>query len=54
MQWSDTVDVATGLLQYRLRNFTSEEEVLENDYVVTHQGHCGACSSLQDLGVYMS
>ncbi len=54
MQWAETVDEATGKLQYRLANFTTERDVEEAGFEVTHAGHCGACSSLQDLGVYMA
>ncbi len=53
MQWSNTVDRATGLYKYRLSNFTTEEEAAEAGYEITHEDHCGACSSLQDLGVYL-
>ncbi len=53
MQWSGITDPVTGLQKYRLANFLTEEDVEEAGYEVTHQGHCGACSSLQDLGVYM-
>ena len=35
------------------RNFTNIEESDAEGYTVTHAGHCGACSTLQDLGVYI-
>jgi len=54
MQWADSTDAVTGLKQYRLKDFDSQEEALEANYEVTHLGHCGSCSSLQDLGVYLS
>lgn len=39
---------------YRLRTYAgSYEEALEEGHSVTHAGPCGACSSLQDLAVYM-
>jgi len=54
MQWSPTlVDPATGHKMYSLANFSRGEEALEAGYTVTHKGHCGACSTLQDLGVYI-
>jgi len=53
MQWSDEVDPSTGLKRYRLANFGSEQEVLDAGFVITHQGQCASCSSLQDLGVYV-
>ncbi len=54
MQWQDTVDEATGELQYKLANFESETEAVEAGWNITHRGQCGACSILQDLGVYVS
>ena len=53
MQWSYPPDPATGLLPYRLANFSSKAEAAEAGYEVTHADHCGACSGLQDLGVYL-
>ena len=38
---------------YWLANFNSEAAAAEAGYSVTHAGHCGSCSSLQDLGVYL-
>ena len=35
------------------RNFTSLAECETEGFVVTHAGHCGSCSYLQDLGVYI-
>jgi len=52
MQWSQEQD-ENGLKKYHLRNFASETEALNNNYSITHKGHCAACSSLQDLGVYI-
>jgi len=38
---------------YRLATFASAAEAAELGYHVTHTGGCGACSTLQDLGVYL-
>ncbi|CAK73651.1 unnamed protein product (macronuclear) [Paramecium tetraurelia] len=38
---------------YQLKQFNSKEEAEENQFIVTHQGKCGACSTLQDLVVYL-
>jgi len=38
---------------YTLKEFPSKEKAEEANYTVTHQGRCGACSSLQDLAVYL-
>ena len=53
MRWSEERDPSTNHLLYQLANFTSKEESEEQGFTVTHAGHCGACSSLQDLGVYI-
>ena len=54
MQWQDEVQNATGKRMYKLANFESETEAVEAGWNVTHRGQCGACSILQDLGVYIS
>lgn len=54
MQWQDTVDPESGKKQYTLANFSTEAEAIEAGWNITHKGHCGSCSSLQDLGVYIS
>jgi hypothetical protein len=41
-------------INYHVRTFSSREEALKNHYQITHYGRCGACSSLQDLSIYMS
>lgn len=38
---------------YRLRTFASAQAAQEAGWTITHQYHCGACSSLQDLAVYI-
>ena len=35
------------LRKYSLRNFASEAAAANAGFVVTHKGHCGACSTLQ-------
>lgn len=54
MQWLDEIDDASGKRKYQLANFNSETEALEAGWNITHRGQCGACSILQDLGVYIS
>ena len=39
---------------YKLRHFHDRNTAMENGYTVTHQGRCGACSTTQDLAVYLS
>jgi hypothetical protein len=40
--------------QYRLANYDTESEAVADGAMVTHQGACGQCSSLQNLAVYMA
>ena len=53
MQWSSDTDPVIGKRKYRLRDFKSEEAAARDNFTVTHKGHCGSCSSIQDLGVYI-
>ena len=53
MQWSGNIDQTSGLQKYRLKNFATEAEASAANYSITHKGHCAACSTLQDLGVYI-
>jgi hypothetical protein len=39
--------------QYQLKSFASKAQALSSGYIVTHQFHCGACSSLKDLAMYL-
>ncbi|MFI0545653.1 MAG: hypothetical protein ACH34Y_01865 [Brachymonas sp.] len=39
--------------RYRLQTFASAQAALAAGWRITHQYHCGACSSLRDLGVYI-
>jgi hypothetical protein len=48
MKWSDTeVDTVSGKKKYHLKNFASEAAARTANYKITHNGHCGACSTLQ-------
>jgi hypothetical protein len=40
-------------IHYRLETFGSPEEAQRSGFHVTHTGGCGACSTLQDLAVYL-
>lgn len=39
--------------KYKLQTFQSKYQAWESGYQVTHQFHCGACSSLRDLAAYI-
>ena len=41
-------------INFHLKDFSSKEAAEAAGYTVTHQGPCGACSSTQDLAVYLS
>jgi len=38
---------------YTLSNFGSQDEALNEGYIITHQGKCGSCSTLFDLVAYL-
>ena len=40
-------------VRYRLRTFADRRSALVAGYIVTHSHHCGTCSSLRDLAVYL-
>jgi hypothetical protein len=40
-------------VHYRLETFATEAEGRQLGYAVTHLGACGACSTMQDLAVYL-
>ncbi len=40
-------------VRYRLRTFADRRSALDAGYLVTHRHHCGTCSSLRDLAVYL-
>lgn len=46
------IDNAAG--DYRLATFKSKSELEQEDYLITHYGACGTCSSMQDLQVYLN
>jgi hypothetical protein len=51
---ADDVCTSTGTSSYRLLNYPgTADEAVTAGLDVTHAGPCGACSSLQDLAVYM-
>ena len=39
---------------YRLQTFPDPESAHAAGYVITHRNHCGVCSSLRDLAVYLA
>ena len=41
-------------LNYTIKNFNDSNTAIQNGYIVTHQGRCGACSNLNDLAIYLS
>ena len=48
MQWIEhEAESVAGNKNYLLRNFTTEQEVIDAGFNITHKGHCGVCSSLQ-------
>ena len=40
--------------KYILKSFTSELEAASEGFKITHGSHCGTCSSLKDLAVYLA
>ena len=40
--------------EYELRTFSNSPEAIAAEYVVTHRYHCGTCSSLRNLAVYLT
>lgn len=47
------VDTGPQVRSYRLQTFLSERAALGAGGQITHRGSCGACSSFQDLSVYI-
>ena len=45
--------VSTKKDLYFMQTFDSEAAALKTNYIITHQGRCGACSNLKDLAVYL-
>ena len=54
IQWQAEMDESSGKRKYKLADFQSEASALAAGWNITHRGQCGACSILQDLGVYIS
>ena len=48
IQYKDTLNQT-----YIIKDFATKEEAEANNFIVTHQGQCGACSSTKDLAVYL-
>ena len=44
---------AEDMIHYVIATFDSEEAAEERGFIVTHKGHCGTCSTLQDLATYL-
>lgn len=40
-------------IDYELRTFADEQSALAEGYAITHRYHCGTCSSLHNLAVYL-
>ena len=47
------VKYAEDRIHYIIATFDSEEAAEESGFIVTHKGHCGTCSTLQDLATYL-
>ncbi|CAF1130014.1 unnamed protein product, partial [Brachionus calyciflorus] len=41
-------------IKYEIKNFDNSSIAIKNDFIITHQGRCGACSTLNDLAIYLS
>ncbi len=40
-------------VHYEIATFDDESAAEQSDFIVTHKGHCGTCSTLQDLATYL-
>jgi hypothetical protein len=47
------VKYAEDRIHYVIATFDSEDAAEESGFIVTHKGHCGTCSTLQDLATYL-
>lgn len=47
------VKYAEDMIHYVITTFDSEDAAEESGFIVTHKGHCGTCSTLQDLATYL-
>ena len=41
-------------IKYKLQTFESTSKALAAGHIPTHYNHCGACSTLKDLAIYMA
>jgi len=41
-------------IHYTIATFSDESAAEDAGFIVTHKGHCGTCSTLQDLATYLS
>ena len=48
------IKYADDIIHYVIATFDSEEAAEESGFIVTHKGHCGTCSTLQDLATYLN
>ena len=46
--------VDAGRVDYRLRTFGDRATAIRSGHIVTHRNHCGTCSPLRDLAVYLA
>lgn len=46
--------VDAARVDYRLNTFRDRETAMRAGHVITHRHHCGTCSSLRDLAVYLA
>lgn len=58
--WTPPPEASVCAIQYELDNthytlqtFANKEDALDAGFIVTHQGQCGTCSTLQDLATYL-
>ena len=47
------IKYADDRIHYVIATLDSEEAAEESGFIVTHKGHCGTCSTLQDLAAYL-
>ena len=63
LQWysslsSNTEVCAVGFadstrISYQLRTFPDPNSAVKTNFIITHRHHCGTCSSLHDLAIYL-
>ena len=41
-------------INYKLKSFSTRKAAEKAEYIVTHHGKCGMCSTLEDLAVYLA